>query len=923
MVNFILMGTHALFAKLILEKILIPTLACMFFLSIYLSITQSTSAEELRLAEETAETEMNDVKRDRDREAAEAVVLRERVGKLLEEGEARAVEVLRQAAQVAEMERGAITLEGDVEAGRVLLQSAREEARSQESVLASLRSRLEAEATAARSAMTAAAAMTEGKGAAEADAERCRAMMAAGEQQLAVAAARCMSLEQQRLEALRSATEVRVELRKTVAALSREASARKTAGDALKEHKAYATGEDAKLRSAIRDLRLALESQEAGMARVRQAEAEASASAMGLRRAKEALEVQVHALGEEVAQGHAQTTALVEELEVASTSASAQAAMARTESERAMGMEAEVEASCAQLAEARRAFEGRIRVHLDEVNTLKETHLRALSQLQEESSTKLEGAERQRRDMAETAAGARARMEEAEEARIVSEKTSLDATVRYDATLDDLRSSFEERDDIAATAIGVLKQRCNAAHAETAAARAELAKVVEALSAEVSAARTAKQEAMEAVHRQGVHSDGLEQIVEAQRGDLRRLRRTVSRDHGGGGGRGGGGGEGGGGGTDWVSLTPRDGRVGNGGKGHGERKESMGTMGTHYNPPPYGGEGAGGQRGRRRHGKKGADMSVAEVMAGQTQGQGQGQDQGHTEAGHRSRSSPPPQSSHSRQRARGRQGPVSQEMATGVAMRRRKGEEDRHVRSPGRRDKSKGRDRDGRRSSKAGMGPALQRVRWQILAAIRHRRRHFGSLLDGELASSFATLDRDGSGVLELNEFTEALKHLDVTVGGDVLDALWRAADKDGSGAIDYQEFMNWLGLQQEEGAGIGAGEGDDKMEAAGGVVSAVVSRRGRTDEGREGEDCRRCVSLQREREELKGVVVRLASELETATGRTGEAKEKEKTRSEEREKEREKNREASMELVVLQRSRDLLYVEVESLQDRMVEVSR
>ena len=878
------------------------------------------------MAEETAETEMNDVKRDRDREAAEAVVLRERVGKLLEEGEARAVEVLRQAAQVAEMERGAITLEGDVEAGRVLLVSAREEARSQESVLASLRSRLEAEATAARSAMTAAAAMTEGKGAAEADAERCRAMMAAGEQQLAVAAARCMSLEQQRLEALRSATEVRVELRKTTAALSREASARRTTGDALEEHKAYATGEDAKLRSAIRDLRLALESQEAGVARVRQAEVEASAAAMGLRRAKEALEVQVHALDEEVAQGRAQTTALVEELEVASTSASAQAAMARTESERAMGMEAEVEASRAQLAEARRAFEGRIRVHLDEVNTLKETHLRALGQLQEESSAKVEGAERQRRDMAETAAGARARMEEAEEARTVSEKKSLDATVRYDATLDDLRSSFEERDDIAATAIGVLKQRCNAAHAETAAARAELAKVVEALSTEVSAARTAKQEAMEAVHRQGVHSDGLEQIVEAQRGDLRRLRRTVDRDQSRGGGRGdsgGGDGGGGGGGTDWVSLTPRDGRGGNGGKGHGERKESMGTMGMHYHPPPYGGEGADGQRGRRRHGNKGANMSVAEVMAGQTQGQGQGQDQGHAEAGHRSRSSPPPHSSHSRQRARGRQGPVSQETATGVAMRRRKGEEDRHVRSPGRRDKSKGRDRDGRRSSKAGMGPALQRVRWQILAAIRHRRRHFGSLLDGELASSFATLDRDGSGVLELNEFTEALKHLDVTVGGDVLDALWRAADKDGSGAIDYQEFMNWLGLQQEEGAGIGAGEGDDKMEGAGGVVSAVVSRRGRTDEGREGEECRRCVSLQREREELKGVVVKLASELETATGRTGEAKEKEKMRSEEREKEREKNREASMELVVLQRSRNLLHVEVESLQDRMVEVSR
>ena len=61
------------------------------------------------------------------------------------------------------------------------------------------------------------------------------------------------------------------------------------------------------------------------------------------------------------------------------------------------------------------------------------------------------------------------------------------------------------------------------------------------------------------------------------------------------------------------------------------------------------------------------------------------------------------------------------------------------------------------------------------------------------ITSHFRTLDLDGSGALDSDEFMRAMNMLNLGIGKPILEEIMRSVDVDGSGNIDYAEFCDSL----------------------------------------------------------------------------------------------------------------------------------
>lgn len=77
----------------------------------------------------------------------------------------------------------------------------------------------------------------------------------------------------------------------------------------------------------------------------------------------------------------------------------------------------------------------------------------------------------------------------------------------------------------------------------------------------------------------------------------------------------------------------------------------------------------------------------------------------------------------------------------------------------------------------------------QLVVAVRHRRKLFGTVISS-VQSLFSTMDRDGDGVLSIDEIETALHRLDIDV--DVSDMV-RHMSSDGSSTVSIQDFMQAL----------------------------------------------------------------------------------------------------------------------------------
>ena len=68
-----------------------------------------------------------------------------------------------------------------------------------------------------------------------------------------------------------------------------------------------------------------------------------------------------------------------------------------------------------------------------------------------------------------------------------------------------------------------------------------------------------------------------------------------------------------------------------------------------------------------------------------------------------------------------------------------------------------------------------------------------GKKLEGSVEDFFATLDKDGGGTVDIEEFRRALARLDIAISDTQADELMAGADKDGDGQIDLAEFYVML----------------------------------------------------------------------------------------------------------------------------------
>ena len=68
-----------------------------------------------------------------------------------------------------------------------------------------------------------------------------------------------------------------------------------------------------------------------------------------------------------------------------------------------------------------------------------------------------------------------------------------------------------------------------------------------------------------------------------------------------------------------------------------------------------------------------------------------------------------------------------------------------------------------------------------------------GKKLDGNVEDFFSTLDKDGGGTVDIEEFRRALARLDIAISDTQADELMAGADKDGDGQIDLAEFYVML----------------------------------------------------------------------------------------------------------------------------------
>ena len=65
----------------------------------------------------------------------------------------------------------------------------------------------------------------------------------------------------------------------------------------------------------------------------------------------------------------------------------------------------------------------------------------------------------------------------------------------------------------------------------------------------------------------------------------------------------------------------------------------------------------------------------------------------------------------------------------------------------------------------------------------------------GNLRAVFNSIDEDGSGLLDLDEFTVAYRKIDDSLSDEQIEKLFKNADSDGSGELDYDEFCDIMTL--------------------------------------------------------------------------------------------------------------------------------
>eukprot|EP00664_Eupelagonemidae_sp_cell27_P001846 gene1846-8600_t len=73
------------------------------------------------------------------------------------------------------------------------------------------------------------------------------------------------------------------------------------------------------------------------------------------------------------------------------------------------------------------------------------------------------------------------------------------------------------------------------------------------------------------------------------------------------------------------------------------------------------------------------------------------------------------------------------------------------------------------------------------------------SLTDEQLKEAFNLFDADGSGVIDVDEMSLAMKGLGMETSKEELEKMIKAMDKDGSGGVDYDEFAKMMKAKMSE----------------------------------------------------------------------------------------------------------------------------
>jgi len=66
-----------------------------------------------------------------------------------------------------------------------------------------------------------------------------------------------------------------------------------------------------------------------------------------------------------------------------------------------------------------------------------------------------------------------------------------------------------------------------------------------------------------------------------------------------------------------------------------------------------------------------------------------------------------------------------------------------------------------------------------------------------EMKETFETLDENGSGSIELDEFVALMRGLDHTRPDAALRAQFSAIDSNGDGRVSFDEFQAWFGAER------------------------------------------------------------------------------------------------------------------------------